>query len=299
MHRATPKDTSLRSYTSGGSRGVVDTIDDNKLMQTHKGTMQGNEARDDIESPQNYGFTSNNMPSDTSGGAETFHSYMNGSRSFPIPGPIDDRRHRLRGLSSGDSAMHRTKDDDQQFHLASDGTYNSVPTSKKIRSQLVASGSGMANPPQNQSQASQAKRSLYATFESRIEARLWAGLEPELELELELKLGGRERAAARAGNGGGGSSGGGGQQSQQNKPTGQKAVAGAGANSADFHELSAQDHRLSSASKVSLASSKADDDVLHQTKNKNDYCGGTPDAHKFAKVMTLSGPAFNVWGRIG
>jgi hypothetical protein len=283
----------------------MDTMDDNKLMQEHSGTGHANEARSGIASPQNYGHTSVNMPADKDGsgkpisGSETHYSYQGGNRSHPVPGPIDDRRHRLRGLSPGDSAMHRTKDDDQQFHMTQDGNINSASSSKKIRNQLVPPGSGKANPPQSKAQASQAKQILYAMFDPRIEARLWAGLEPDLELELDQELERLGLVEPRAGNGGGGSSGGGGQQSQGNKPTGQKAVAGAGEDSKDFHELKSADHRVSSGTKVSLASSKEDSDVLHQTRDAKDYCGGTPDAHTFKKVLTTAGPAKNVYGRIG
>src|SRR5215471_8344559 len=114
MHRATPNSSSLRAYTSGGARGLVDTVDDGQLMQAHSGTFMSNEARGGIESPQNYGFTSVNMPADKgadgkiTGSAETFISFMGGSRAFPVSGPIDDRRHRLMNLGSGDVAMYRT-----------------------------------------------------------------------------------------------------------------------------------------------------------------------------------------------
>jgi phage gp45-like len=298
MHKVTPDNTSHRAWSSGGSRGLVDTIDDNKLMQEHNGQMMNSEARAGMESPQNYGFTSCNMPADKgpdgkiTGSAENHISYSGGNRSFGVGGNMDDRRHRLRGLASGDSAMFRTKNDDMQIHLTSDGMYHSAP--QKVRMQLVPAGSGQANPPQNQAQATQAKRNLYDTFEPRIRARLWAGLEPELQLELDRRL----SVEAHDGSSAGPSSG---SQSSQggNQPTGQKAVAGAGANSKDFHDLQASDHRISSGKKVSLAMSKDDDDVLHQTRDQKDYCGGTPDKHKFSKVLTLDGPAKNVFGRIG
>jgi phage gp45-like len=304
MHRATPANTSLRAYAGSGSRSCVDQVDDSKLMQEMGGNMMKNESRSKVESPQNYGFTSACMPADKDAtgkiiaSAEACLSHVGGNRGHSVAGNMDDRRHRLRGLSPGDSAMNRTNADDMQIHLASDGLYHSAP--QKVRMQLVPAGSGKANPPQNQAQATQAKRSLYATFEPRIQERLWAGLEPELELELDLKLGERRGLSveARAGNGSG-SSGGGSQGGGQQLKTGQKAVAGAGADSKDFHDLQAKDHRISSSTKVSLASSKEDDDVLHQTRSQKDYCGGTPDKHKFSKVLTLDGPAKNVYGRIG
>ena len=57
MHRATPLNTSIRAYTAGGSRSVVDKVDDTKLMQEMGGNFMANETRDAIESAQNYGFS--------------------------------------------------------------------------------------------------------------------------------------------------------------------------------------------------------------------------------------------------
>jgi Bacteriophage Mu Gp45 spike protein len=58
MHRATPLNTSIRAYTAGGARSVVDKVDDTKLMQEMGGNFMANETRDAIEAAQNYGFTS-------------------------------------------------------------------------------------------------------------------------------------------------------------------------------------------------------------------------------------------------
>jgi phage gp45-like len=305
MHRANPNSTSLRAYSSGGSRGTVDTIDDNSLMQSHAGNFMTNESRSGIESPQNYGFTSNNMPKDDSGSSETFHSFMGGGRSFPASGPIDDRRHRLRGLSSGDSAMFRTKDDDTQSHLTSDGIFHSAPEGRTVRMQLVPPGSGKANAPQQKSQAPQAKQSAYAQHGPHIEARLWAGLEPDLQQQLDFELEEAERAkngggptvSARAGNGGGGSSGGTGQQQNGgNKPTGQKAVASAGKDSPYFIHVTKDE--TTSAGKM-VKSMLADKKTYHHVTDNKDYCGGEAGKDQFSKVLTLAGPAINVYGRIG
>jgi Bacteriophage Mu Gp45 spike protein len=306
MHRANPNSTSLRAYASGGSRGTVDTIDDNSLMQSHSGNFMKNESRSGIESPQNYGFTSHNMGKDDSGSAETFHSFMGGGRSFPAAGPIDDRRHRLRGLSAGDSAMFRTKDDDTQIHLTSDGMYHSAPEGHTVRMQLVPPGSGKANPPQQKSQAPQAKVSAYAQHGPHIEARLWAGLEPELQQQLDIEL--EEAAAhaatsvptvgARAANGGGSGSGGTGQQQQggKKKPTGQKAVASAGKDSPYYIHVKKEETAMAGKMVKSLLDDKK---TYHHVTDKKDYCGGEAGKDQFSKVLTLAGPAINVFGRIG
>jgi Bacteriophage Mu Gp45 spike protein len=311
MHRATPATSSLRGYTTGGSRATIDQMDDNSLMQACSANMQANESRNGIECAQNYGFTSHNYKADkgadgkVTGSAEAFAGYPGGNRAFPQMGPVDDRRHRLRGLSEGDSAMNRGKDDDMQIHLAGDGMYHSAP--QMVRVQLVPPGSGKANPPQSKAKASQAKVSAYANHGAHIEARLWAGLEPELQQQIDIELELAERIAnglpevsLRAGNGGGSSGGGGtGQQDQSNKPTGQKAVNSAGKDSADFMHVKKGEARLSSKDKVRLSTSKDDDDVLHEAGGGKNYVGGTPAKHKFSKILTLAGPSVNGLARIG
>lgn len=143
MHRATPENSSFRAYVAGGSRAIVPEVDDSKLMQESKGRFMANEAREAIESPQNYGFTSVVMDGDKdkegniTSSAETFVSFMGGNRSFPVYGNMDDRRHRLKDLKKGDVAMFRTKDDQSQFHLTGDGGFWSAPQDKTARMQLV------------------------------------------------------------------------------------------------------------------------------------------------------------------
>jgi hypothetical protein len=224
--------------------------------------------------------------------AETFTQFMGGNRSFPANGNMDDRRHRLRGLSSGDVAMNRTNNDDMQIHLAGDGMYHSAP--QMVRVQLVPSGSGKANPPQDQQQASQTRQNVYGRYASYVQARLWAGLEPELQRQLDLEI-----AALDGGSGGSGGDGASSGDPGSNLKTGQKAVSGAGADSKDFMHVKKGEGRLSSASKVRLSTGKEDDDVLHESGDSKDYVGGTPAAHKFAKIMTLAGPSKNGFARIG
>jgi phage gp45-like len=144
MHRSTPIQASFRGYTSGGARTVIDAADDSKLMQESGGGIMKGENRQKVESPQNYGFTSVVMDADkgpdgqVQGGAEGFHSFMGGNRSFPVCTVMDDRRHRLKDLQKGDTAIYRTKDDKQQFHLTQDGGFWSAPQDKTARMQLVA-----------------------------------------------------------------------------------------------------------------------------------------------------------------
>src|SRR6516225_3990705 len=123
MHRATPLNIAFRSYTAGGSRSLVHSADDGKLMQEMTGGIMSGESRQRIESPQNYGFSSVVTDSDGQKGAETFISFLGGGRSVPIATVMDDRRHRLKDLQKGDTAVFRQKDDKQQFHLTQDGGF--------------------------------------------------------------------------------------------------------------------------------------------------------------------------------
>jgi phage gp45-like len=112
MFRQTPLTSAFVGYTSGGARTLIDTIDDGKMMQEMKGTMMFGEARDRVESPQNYGFSSVVRPA-TKGKdgqiqscAEGFMSFMGGNRSFPVCSIMDDRRYRPYGMKPGENAQY-------------------------------------------------------------------------------------------------------------------------------------------------------------------------------------------------
>jgi phage gp45-like len=151
MHRATPLNTSIRSYTAGGARSVVDKVDDKKAMQEMSGNFMINETRSDIESPQNYGFTSVVRDAEKDGdgkitaSAETFIGFMGGNRSFPVAGPMDDRRFRLKELEKGDVALFDYLQ--HQLHFNNDGIFITGRTDKKLKFQL-------AEPPQDDQQQS-------------------------------------------------------------------------------------------------------------------------------------------------
>jgi hypothetical protein len=172
MHRSTPMNSSFRSYTAGGARSAVHQADDSKLMQEMGGNFMHGETRKGVESPQNYGFTSVVMDADkdqdgnVTGSAECIVSFMGGNRSFPVAGPMDDRRHRLKDLDKGDVAMFRTNKDQLQFHLTQTGAFLTGPTNKKLRMQLVdpdQQGSGGGS--QQKGQKAQYKNNSKKYFE--------------------------------------------------------------------------------------------------------------------------------------
>jgi len=139
MHRATPLNVAFRAYSAGGARTAITSIDDTKLMQQTGANFMKGESRKNIESPQNYGFTSVNMPPDTAGSAESIVSFIGGSRSLPIMGPTDDRRYRLYSLKPGDVGVFDHLQ--HQLHFNSDGIFITGRTDKKMKFQL-------ADPPQ-------------------------------------------------------------------------------------------------------------------------------------------------------
>ena len=144
MHRSTPLAAAFRAYSAGGARSVVDSVNDNTLMQEMKGKFMANESRDKFEAPQNYGFSSVVLPA-TQGeggkkdGAEAFISFIGGSRSFAVAGVMDDRRHRPMGLKPGENAQY--DDLGQMTLIRRTGTYM-LTTDNPDESQSGSGGGG-------------------------------------------------------------------------------------------------------------------------------------------------------------
>jgi phage gp45-like len=266
MHNATPLNTSLRSYTAGGARGVVDKVDDSKLMQEMGGNFMANETRSSVESPQNYGFTSVVFDSEKDGqgniksSAEHFTSFMGGSRSFPVA-IMDDRRHRLYKLEKGDTAMFRGRGDKQQLHMTQDGGFWTAPQDKTVRMQLLAEDSDSNSTMQSQGSAGSAASTA--------------------------------RVSALATDGG--SSSGGAQGGQQQK--GQEAKYKDGQKSAMFVEVTKDKTRMGgNQCHMALSDGKT---YVHCHTDKKVYVGAEAGKATFAFLVTTSGPCVNALGKIG
>jgi Gp45 protein len=246
MHRATPRNTSFRSYTSGGARSAMHEVNDGFKMQTGKANGMKNETRNNIESPQNYGFTS--VIADAMKGsngalkqsAEAVMSFIGGNRSFPMLQSMDDRRHRLWNLAKdaakGATAMFGQKEWGQQFLNTEAGMYMTGNTEKTMRFALVenqngktqkASGGGGQSGSSGRARENPTFISPHSGVEFEIELvdrddPRWekAADPPEGLDDLEVVA----LADGGGGNGGGGSSGGSGGQSGGGKPTGQKTL---------------------------------------------------------------------------
>jgi phage gp45-like len=265
MHRSTPLNSALRGYTSGGARGVVDQVDDTKLLQEMGGNFMVNETRDKVEAPQNYGFTSVVFNAEKDGmgkiksSAEHFTSFMGGSRSFPVA-IMDDRRHRLYKLQQGDTAMFRGRGDFQQFHMTQNGGFWTAPQDKTVRMQLL----------QKDSQSNSTMQSGGGSGGG----------------------GGGAGAQTRDGSGGG-SSGSGGQQGQQK---GQESVYQDGQKSPMFVDVTKDASRVG-GNNVYLMDGNGT--ILVHVTGGNVYLGAQAGKAQFAKVETESGPSVNVYAKIG
>lgn len=277
MHRATPSNTSFRAYSSGGARTTIRQADDQQLMQESAGGLLANEARKQVESPQNYGFTSVVHDAEMAmeggiqkikGSAEGFMSFIGGNRSFPVCAIMDDRRHRLWGMQKGDTAMYRGAKDQQQFHMTTDGGFWSADESKTVRMQLV---------PSQQQGGGQGSGSGGGG-------------------------GGGGGAQALDASGGGGSSGtGAGQSGQGGQQKGQQPVYKKGQDSAYYVDVK-KDKTTASGKEVHL---KLDDKQTYvHCKEKNVYLGGestsSTRAATFKRVVLEDGTiAQNVYAKAG
>jgi hypothetical protein len=146
MHRQTPLTAGFVGYTSGGSRTLIDEIDDSTNMQQMKGSMMFGEAREKVESPQNYGFSSVVRPAtkDKNGKiqdcAEGFMSYFGGNRTGSFCAVMDDRRYRPMGLKPGENAQY--DDLGQMTLLRRTGVYLLTNDNPEENSQQSGGASG-------------------------------------------------------------------------------------------------------------------------------------------------------------
>src|SRR5262245_46316818 len=182
MHRANPLSTSFRAFTAGGAKSIVDKIADHPLMQEMSGNMMKGETRKNVESPQNYGFTS--VVADAlkgkdglmKMGAEAIMSFMGGNRSFPMCTSMDDRRHRLINLikdaAKGATAMFGQKEWGQQFLNTDTGMFMTGNLEKVMKFALTENKNG-----QTQTQSNKGPK-LARTFRSE------SGVEFDIETYL-------------------------------------------------------------------------------------------------------------------
>lgn len=88
------------------SRAVVSLVSDDKKLQELQVAMLDEEARAVVERFQQYGFTSVPFVD-----AEAIVVAVTGNRSHMVALAVDDRRHRLKGLQEGETAMYSDEGD--------------------------------------------------------------------------------------------------------------------------------------------------------------------------------------------
>ena len=113
------------------ARGVVSAVNAATKMQTLQLRLMADEAKDNVEHFEPFGFTSNPLP-----GAEHVTVFMDGDRSHGITVVVADRRYRLANLQGGEVALHDAFGN--KAHFKNDGTFDIVATTKvQITSPLV------------------------------------------------------------------------------------------------------------------------------------------------------------------
>lgn len=96
-------------------RAVLSAIDDDTKAQSLKLVTLADEAREDVERFQEYGFTS--VPE---ADAEAVVLYVGGNRAHPLVVATEDRRYRPTGLATGEVAIY-TSTDGIRFHAKANG----------------------------------------------------------------------------------------------------------------------------------------------------------------------------------
>lgn len=106
MHDMTVRAAAWRAFTSGGSRGTVDSVRTSHLMQEMVGNFFKGEQRSNVEHFEPFGYTSAIVSQTADGIAEAFMNFLSGGKNHAVAGIISDRRYRLRGLLQGETAQH-------------------------------------------------------------------------------------------------------------------------------------------------------------------------------------------------
>ena len=232
-----------------------------------------------LEAMQNYGSTSVPMPpqmgkdGQVEKGAETIINFLGGNRSFPMAGPTEDRRHRLKKLKPGDVAMFDHLQ--QQFHFNGKGSFLTGVAGKVIRMALAEvkkkaggqGGSGSGAAPRARTMA--------------IGVAVRAG-EPQIGTHVtngSASPGGASEPGASAGAGAET-----GQEARNESTSTQYTEVGP-----EKTESVNKEHRIT----------LQDKEIGVQIVDGSVYLGGLKDKHQFAKVKTVSGPSMNVYARIG
>lgn len=112
-------------------RGVVSAVKSTSKMQTLQLRLMADEAKDNVEHFEPFGFTSKPLA-----GAEHLTLFLDGDRSHGVTVVVADRRYRLTTLADGEVALHDAYGN--KVHLKADGTLDVIAAAKvQISSPLV------------------------------------------------------------------------------------------------------------------------------------------------------------------
>lgn len=92
-------------------RAIISLVNDATLVQEVQVEGLPKETLDGVERFQEYGFTSHPHP-----GAEALIAALGGSRQHPVVVATDDRRHRVKDLGEGETAIYTSQDKDGVKH---------------------------------------------------------------------------------------------------------------------------------------------------------------------------------------
>jgi phage baseplate assembly protein V len=119
-----------RAISNMALRATVVLVNSANKMQTLQVRLRGNEAKENIEHFESYGFTSK-----PKSGAEAITLFFNGDRSHGVAIVVADRRYRLTTLEDGEVALH--DDLGQKVHLKRDRILVETPFTYEVRADKI------------------------------------------------------------------------------------------------------------------------------------------------------------------
>jgi len=111
-------------------RATVVLVNSASKMQSLQIKMRGNEAKENIEHFEPYGYTSKPKP-----GSEAITLFFNGDRSHGVAIVVADRRYRLTTLEEGEVAL--CDDLGQKVHLKRDRILIETPFTFEVRADKI------------------------------------------------------------------------------------------------------------------------------------------------------------------
>jgi phage baseplate assembly protein V len=119
-----------RAIGNMAMRATVTLVNSANKMQSLQVKLRGDEAKENIEHFEPYGFTSK-----PHAGSEAITLFFNGDRSHGVAIVVADRRYRLNVLADGEVALH--DDLAQKVHLKRDRILIETPFTFEVRADKI------------------------------------------------------------------------------------------------------------------------------------------------------------------